>query len=418
MALDFWSRIPGPLHLACSLAFCLWMLAEGTSAEEAVTAGIRRPGTSWRFLAVDSDKPQERAALSLDDSGWDRLSFPNKIWSERFSEREGRGWYRCRFEVSDKFKGLDLVIDLGPVDDVDVTYLNGSEIGRTGRTSEEQKAWESAWNVPRRYRAPASLVRWGSENVLAVRVYSRSGMGGILREPAIGLALPARSATWNVRRGADVSPLSGPHGGTQSVDEPVGHWLKPQIDAAPCWQEHVLEFSFAASIPEAPVILDLGYVPGPDETSLNGQRIGSTGLSAKGGVRALLEEGGPALRTSCSTDGAAPRARRTYLVPPGLLRRGQTNTLLVRTSALAGPRSLPCIPMLRVEFLGGIDGAPQLPPTDSLSWRGPSSPRQLPACRRKSTPKMSRQGRTRWATTGPAAWPVVFTGPPRFWNTW
>ena len=79
MALDFWSRIPGPLHLACSLAFCLWMLAEGTSAEEAVTAGIRRPGTSWRFLAVDSDKPQERAALSLDDSGWDRLSFPNKI---------------------------------------------------------------------------------------------------------------------------------------------------------------------------------------------------------------------------------------------------------------------------------------------------------------------------------------------------
>ncbi len=62
-------------------------------------------------------------------------------------------------------------MNLGPIDDLDVTWFNGSKVG-----SGEQ------WDQPRSYAIPDSIVKAG-RNVIAVRVLDTGGPGGIWGKP-------------------------------------------------------------------------------------------------------------------------------------------------------------------------------------------------------------------------------------------
>ena len=238
------------------------------------------------------------------------------------------------------------------MDDVDVCFLNGKEVGRTGRLPEGEGEWESAWNVPRRYRAPASLVRWGRRNVLALKVYNHTGLGGILREPVLGLALPGPDVQWEVtRRQAGPAPDE-----PEPSLEPLGFWLRPDLPAPNSLQEHRLRFGFEPELPGGELLLDLGPLPGPGETYLNGKLIGRTGSLPDRGESDAQGAGrgnGDTSRGPAENPVAlAARNRRVYLVPPGLLRRGRTNELRIRTCSYLGARSLPGIPMLRLAPAG------------------------------------------------------------------
>src|SRR5581483_1033187 len=84
-----------------------------------------------------------------------------------------------------------LVVRLGPVDEVDTTFVNGAKVGG-----------KETWDVPRSYRIQARLLKRG-RNVIAVRVLDAEGPGGIYgRQDDLRLEV----------LGVDVSPipLSGP----------------------------------------------------------------------------------------------------------------------------------------------------------------------------------------------------------------
>lgn len=70
--------------------------------------------------------------------------------------------------------GRELRLHFGGIDKQDITYVNGVEIGRTGKDKEDQY-----WNAPRVYTIPASVVT-GRTLVIAVRVYSFVYDGGII----------------------------------------------------------------------------------------------------------------------------------------------------------------------------------------------------------------------------------------------
>jgi len=125
---------------------------------------------------------------SLDDSDWHptRVGMP---WEEAgFEGYDGHAWYRTRCVIpeswrdhpSDESFGEGLMLLLGPVDDVDVTYFNGVEIGRTGRMPPD---YDTAYAEDRMYRIPPDAIRWGRTNVVAVRVYDGQAPGGIYRGP-------------------------------------------------------------------------------------------------------------------------------------------------------------------------------------------------------------------------------------------
>lgn len=80
---------------------------------------------------------------------------------------------------------------VGKIDDVDETYLNGERVGRTGGRHIE--GWE--YQKFRAYTVRSRIIKFGEENVLAVRVYDNYLNGGIYDGP-IGFVTRDRYRQW------------------------------------------------------------------------------------------------------------------------------------------------------------------------------------------------------------------------------
>ncbi len=103
---------------------------------------------------------------------WRSQSLP-RAWEHMGPDMQVDGgiWFRREVNLPVQWAGHELDLYLGAIDDVDTTYFNGAQIGATGTDVPNH------WQVPRRYKVPASAVRAGRA-VLAVRVWDHGGEGG------------------------------------------------------------------------------------------------------------------------------------------------------------------------------------------------------------------------------------------------
>jgi sialate O-acetylesterase len=107
------------------------------------------------------------ADASLDDSGWSDMPVPAYWEDHGYGGMDGVAWYRVSFDLNEQERRNGATLTLAAVDDDDVTWINGVEVGRT-----------TGYDVGRVYRIPANVLRVG-RNVLAVRVTDGGGGGGI-----------------------------------------------------------------------------------------------------------------------------------------------------------------------------------------------------------------------------------------------
>lgn len=138
------------------------------------------PG-AWQFMRGDD---LEWAEPDLDTSDWEETELPAP-WEQHadYTEDFVYGWYRLSVEVPADWEGNSVRFVLGQIDDADKTYLNGELIGETGSFPDDAAGVVSEWNVMREYDAPADLVEFGAENVIAIRVYDDLGGGGLHSGP-------------------------------------------------------------------------------------------------------------------------------------------------------------------------------------------------------------------------------------------
>ncbi|HOK05488.1 MAG TPA: sialate O-acetylesterase, partial [Victivallales bacterium] len=100
---------------------------------------------------------------SYDDSKWIPFRLPSDI--EQYGlEIDGAIWFRKRVSLPSNFIGKKLILSLGAIDDFDITFFNGQEVGRTGK---ETQNW---WVHPRKYAIPATLTK-EADALIAVRVF-------------------------------------------------------------------------------------------------------------------------------------------------------------------------------------------------------------------------------------------------------
>lgn len=145
-------------------------------------------------------------AADFDDTSWSDLAVPG-IWERTdVGDFDGFLFMRRAVVLPEEAAGKELILELGPVDDMDTTWFNGTRVGGMERPG--------VWNVPRRYVIPGSLVRAG-KNVVAVRCLDTGGAGGFagakealsLRRgdgagDRVGLA-----GTWKARKGPAAGSL-------------------------------------------------------------------------------------------------------------------------------------------------------------------------------------------------------------------
>jgi len=172
-----------------------------------------------KTLPADPGNQGERdgwASPHCEESLWKEVLLPNP-WLAFGHNHSGVFWFRKTLRIPSQWIGKPLQLELGAIDKQDITYVNGVQVGATGKGFDEEH-----WNTPRTYIVPAEAVH--SEILtIAVRAYSFIYQGGLIG-PAesmrisptdeVGEFLPL-NGTWVYRMEHDlgvVTPPTPPYG--------------------------------------------------------------------------------------------------------------------------------------------------------------------------------------------------------------
>ena len=131
-------------------------------------------------LEDDHATAAKYADPKFDDSAWKTTKLPGNWEAGPLPAVDGIVWYRKSLELPKGWAGKEIILRPGPIDEVDVTWFNGVEVGARGRSRTREVGF---WNIPREYRVPGKLVRGGA-NVVAIRVSDLVGQGGPWGQPA------------------------------------------------------------------------------------------------------------------------------------------------------------------------------------------------------------------------------------------
>ena len=150
--------------------------------------------TTWRFRP--GDEPAWSAA-ELDDAAWETVAAGTPWERVGHEGLDGFAWYRVHVTLPRRPPSGPLVLELGRIDDCDETFVNGQRVGATGTMPPR---YVSAWQGYRRYDLPRGTIRWGRDNVVAVRVYDGGGPGGLYSfrrdRPPGWIVAPVRGDRW------------------------------------------------------------------------------------------------------------------------------------------------------------------------------------------------------------------------------
>ena len=147
-----------------------WAKDDSANTPEAREAKYQEKLAKW--WQSNYTEGTDKAQPDYDASAWPVMAVPGNWEDGALPDFDGLVWFRKVVTLSDSWIGKDLELSLGAIDDDDVTYVNGVEVGRV-----------SDWNLERVYRVVAK--HWQSgDNVIAVRVLDNSGGGGFHGEAA------------------------------------------------------------------------------------------------------------------------------------------------------------------------------------------------------------------------------------------
>ena len=111
----------------------------------------------------------------IDDSGWETMDLPREWADTDLGGFDGAVWFRKDFDLPTSMAGKELTLSLGPIDDQDITWINGNRVGGIEKDGE--------WQTPRVYKVPASVTKSGN-NSIVIRVLDTQGGGGLTGTPA------------------------------------------------------------------------------------------------------------------------------------------------------------------------------------------------------------------------------------------
>ncbi len=121
----------------------------------------------WKIMLGDDAR---YADPGYDDSAWDTVAMPGSLMPyilPRTGRISGILWLRKTVHVDRDLPREDLGLTMGRIANADETYFNGIRVGGMG---EFPPGAHSMWNHPRFYPVNRSFVRYGSGNVIAVRI--------------------------------------------------------------------------------------------------------------------------------------------------------------------------------------------------------------------------------------------------------
>jgi len=205
-------------------------------------ASFKQKLDAWQKLVLDKDAGIDQGkpawlSGSLDVSSWKNISLPS-LWEQAgMPGFDGVVWFRKNITIPQSWAGKEIKLNLGTIDDNDVTYFDGEKIGQT-----------EGFNVPRSYTIPGNKVKAGTF-ALVVRVFDGAGEGGIygnknvLSLVSAGGERLSLDGEWQYKVGLnlkDVSPMpvsnDGPNRTTVLYNAMINPYLQFPIKGAIWYQ--------------------------------------------------------------------------------------------------------------------------------------------------------------------------------------
>ncbi len=182
-------------------------LAEAATDPTGARARYTASLAAW-WMEHDPGARSGWGAFGFDDSGWPQTALAGSSWENGdaapLASFDGVVWFRTEFNLTPQQTMQAAELTLGPIDDIDITILNGDVVGG-----------ESNWRAPRAYAIPVGALRAG-RNTLAVGVLDTIGGGGLWGGPetralrfADGSSLPL-GQTWRYHISANLWDLPPP----------------------------------------------------------------------------------------------------------------------------------------------------------------------------------------------------------------
>lgn len=157
------------------------------------------------IMAVDPGSQGEAwAKLSFDHAKWKTMKLPGHFENAGLPGHDGVVWFRKTIELSAEQAKSKAVLNLGQIDDMDVTWVNGSRVGGYENPGHHYTV--------RKYPVPAGLLKTG-KNVITVRVMDHGSPGGIAGKPEqlalqLGKETMSLANLWHFARGANLKTLN------------------------------------------------------------------------------------------------------------------------------------------------------------------------------------------------------------------
>jgi sialate O-acetylesterase len=163
----------------------------------------------WHQAFVEIDKGYENgvylwASVNTDYTDWQFMELP-AFWEDHgLQELDGVVWFMKEIDLPEAVAQSGFDLNLGPIDDSDIVWINGNKVGET----------LNIYNENRNYHVDPGILASG-KNVIVVRVEDYRGGGGIYGE-ADQLMIEAPdfkmsvAGTWKYKIGVDKMPDDPP----------------------------------------------------------------------------------------------------------------------------------------------------------------------------------------------------------------
>ena len=290
-----------------------------------VTAGaqhkvIKNLSGKWKFSLGNR---QEWKNPDFDHSGWESIYVPSAWEMQGFNGYNGYAWYRNFISISHSLKKEDLVLELGYIDDVDAVYFNGHLIGTSGCFPPQ---FSTAYTARRLYAIPENLIKYDDKNLIAVKVFDQTMEGGINRGDIRLLSekYPLRpfmylQGQWDFKAGDNFSRKydEGNESDWDKIYVP-GNWENQGYKNLDGYAWYHKKFMADDRFEKDRVVLLMGKIDDLDEVFVNGIKIGQTGFMEPENQQRNYTK--------------AYKQLRGYLVPEGVIKIGENNTVHVRVS--------------------------------------------------------------------------------------
>lgn len=180
-------------------------MAECGFVRENLEALYRRQTDDWfnQFDSLD-EGVSERKPLWVDmpqkGDGWDSMTLPT-LWERKGYAFDGSAWLQKSVEIPASWVGKPLKLSLGTIDDYDITYVNGKEIGTTDG------------HLKKRVYDISSELNNRKDLLITVRVLDFGGGGGIYGAPddlklECGSESLSLAGDWLFRKGTELSQVT------------------------------------------------------------------------------------------------------------------------------------------------------------------------------------------------------------------